>query len=214
MKQFIPKLLEFRNKCADDELDIPFLFHCGETLELGTDTDGNLFDSLLLKAKRISHGFALPNHRYIMKKMKERGICLEVCLISNEILGLTPRISGHPIYSLLANNVPCTMNSDNGTIFRYVVTPLYFSKCSFTKGGRSTLSHEFYQVMIGKSDMTLYGWRQLIEWSLEYSCMSEDEREEVYSHWSTKWQEFLEWVREEYGNSSSGTHGSEPVEVD
>jgi len=54
-----------------------------------------------------------------MDKMRQRGVCVEVCPISNEILGLTPRVSGHAVYGLLANNVPCTISSDNGTLFRY-----------------------------------------------------------------------------------------------
>lgn len=102
-------------------MQIPFLFHCGETLDVGTDTDGNLVDALVLGSKRIGHGFALPRHPGIMRMMKERNVCVEVCPISNEILGLTPRISGHAVYSLLAENMPCTINTDNGTLFRYVI---------------------------------------------------------------------------------------------
>jgi len=53
-----------------------------------------------------------------MEHMKKRGICLEICPVSNEVLGLTPRIGGHAVYNLLANNVHCTVASDNGTLFR------------------------------------------------------------------------------------------------
>jgi adenosine deaminase CECR1 len=53
-----------------------------------------------------------------MEYMKANNVCLEVCPISNGILGLTTRISGHSIYALLANNVHYTISSDNGTIFR------------------------------------------------------------------------------------------------
>ena len=103
------------------KVNIPFLFHCAETLDIGTDTDGNLVDALLLGSKRIGHGFALARHPYTMEQMKKWNICLELCPISNEILGLTPRVNGHSMYTLLANNVHCTVNSDNGTIFGYVV---------------------------------------------------------------------------------------------
>jgi adenosine deaminase CECR1 len=118
IKDFVPDFLNFKKRCEEEKLDIPFLFHCGETLDIGNDTDGNLVDALLLNSKRIGHGFALARHPYIMEHMKKRGICLEVCPISNEILGLTPRIGGHTIYNLLANNVHCTVSSDNGTLFR------------------------------------------------------------------------------------------------
>lgn len=44
---------------------------------------------------------------------------------------------------------------------------------------RSTLSHDFYQVFAGKSDMTLHGWRQLVEWSIEHSCLTEKKAETI-----------------------------------
>lgn len=118
LKDFIPQFLEFQSNCKEAKVEIPFLFHCGETLETGSETDENLLDALLLKSKRIGHGFALARHPYIMERMKKQGVCLEVCPISNEVLGLTPRVNGHAMYNLLANNVHCTVNSDNGTLFK------------------------------------------------------------------------------------------------
>ncbi|KAH8722299.1 hypothetical protein BGZ61DRAFT_348322 [Ilyonectria robusta] len=182
LKDFVPELLEFQKLCREEKLEIPFLFHCGETLDMGTDTDANLVDALLLNSKRIGHGFALSKHPYIMQHMKERNICLELCPISNEILGLTPRASGHAMYQLLANNVHCTVSSDNGTLFR------------------SSLSHDFYQVMVGKDDMGLYGWKQLVLWSLQHSCLDAEEFERISTQWEKQWKEFIGWLIETYGN--------------
>ena len=95
LKEFVPEFLDFQANCRAAGVDIPFLFHCGETLDFGTDTDANLWDALLLKSKRIGHGFALAKHPLIMQKMRDQGICVELCPISNEILGLTPRVNGH-----------------------------------------------------------------------------------------------------------------------
>jgi adenosine deaminase CECR1 len=128
LRDHVPQLLQFQRNCngedGGEKVEIPFLFHCGETLEMGTDTDDNLLDALLLKSKRIGHGFSLARHPYIMERMKQQGICLELCPISNEILGLTPRVGGHVMYNLLANNVHCTVNSDNGTLFKYASSPI------------------------------------------------------------------------------------------
>jgi adenosine deaminase CECR1 len=176
LKDFREQFLRFQALCKAANVEIPFLFHCGETLEIGTDTDGNLMDALLLGAKRIGHGFALPRHPYVMDKMKQRNVCVEVCPISNEILGLTPRMSGHAVYSLLANNVPCTISTDNGTLFR------------------SRLSHDFYQVMAGKADMTLHGLRQLVEWSLLHSCMEPELMHEVRRDWEKMWDDFCQRI--------------------
>ncbi|RFU72208.1 adenosine deaminase cecr1, partial [Trichoderma arundinaceum] len=172
---------QFQKDCKARNVDIPFLFHCGETLDKGTEIDGNLIDALLLKAKRIGHGFALPNRPRIMEAMKKSNVCVELCPISNEILGLTPRVSGHSMYQLLAHNVHCTVNSDNGALFS------------------SSLSHDFYQVLVGKADMGIYGLKQLMLWSIEHACLSEDERTEILDDWEVLWENFLDWVLKEYG---------------
>ncbi|OIW25037.1 Metallo-dependent hydrolase [Coniochaeta ligniaria NRRL 30616] len=181
IRTFLEELVAFKKDCKAAGVEIPFLFHCGETLDIGNDTDGNLYDALLLKAKRIGHGFALARHPYLMEQVKKHNVCLELCPISNEILGLTPRVNGHAMYNLLANNVHCTVNTDNGTLFK------------------SQLSHDFYQVFAGKTDMTLYGWKQLAEWSIEHSCMDAEERRECMTHWKKRWDDFCLEVIKDYG---------------
>ena len=78
IKEFIPELLEFRRQCAEQNLDIPFLFHCGETLDMGTDTDGNLVDALLLGSKRIGHGFALAKRPHDRSRLARAAISRRV----------------------------------------------------------------------------------------------------------------------------------------
>ncbi|KAG4426393.1 hypothetical protein IFR04_000576 [Cadophora malorum] len=181
LRHFVPEFLSFRKKCEAQSLDLPFLFHCGETLEVGDKVDGNLFDAVLLNSKRIGHGYAIARHPVIMEKFKEKGIAIESCPISNEILGLTPNIAGHHLPILLANNVPCTINSDNATFYK------------------SSLSHDFYQVMIGAESMSLQGWKQLAKWSLDHSCMDPEQMKAVTAEWTRKWDEFCQWIVDEYG---------------
>ena len=64
---------------------------------------------------------------------------------------------------------------------------------------RSTLSHDFYQVLVGKADMTLFGWRQLAEWSLEHSCMDESQLATARRRWEEMWKRFVTWILDEYG---------------
>lgn len=54
--------------------------------------------------------------------------------------------------------------------------------------------------MVGKADMTLHGWRQLIEWSIEHACMDEVERADVYNHWEKAWFEFVDWINTTYAD--------------
>ncbi|KHJ33649.1 putative adenosine deaminase family protein [Erysiphe necator] len=181
LRLFIPEFLDFRKKCKEEGLDIPFLFHCGETLIHGGKVDGNLYDAILLNAKRIGHGYCLARHPLLMEILKKKGIAIESCPISNEILGLTSVISGHHLPILLANNVPCTVNSDNASFYK------------------SSLSHDFYQVMIGSEAMTLQGWKQLAIWSLDHSCMGANQLKIVKKEWSKRWDEFCLWIVQEYG---------------
>ncbi|KAM3071015.1 hypothetical protein ACMFMG_009921 [Clarireedia jacksonii] len=180
LRHFVPEFLAFQRECKEQQLDIPFLFHCGETLQVGDKTDGNLFDAILLNAKRIGHGYAVARHPLLMQIFKEKKIAIESCPISNEILGLTPTIAGHNLPILLANDVPCTINSDNATFYR------------------SSLSHDFYQTMIGSEAMSLYGWKQLAMWSLEHSCMDDSERVRVTAEWARRWEDFCQWIVEHY----------------
>ncbi len=114
---FIEEFLEFKKECQKEDVDIPFLLHCGETTDVGGDINKNLIDALHLGAKRIGHAFALPRQPYVLQQMKKEGVCLETCPISNEVLGLTSRIDGHAIHTLLASDVHCTINSDDGIFF-------------------------------------------------------------------------------------------------
>ncbi|KAF4637969.1 hypothetical protein G7Y89_g121 [Cudoniella acicularis] len=181
LHHFVPEFLNFQKKCKSENIDIPFLFHCGETLDVDGKVDGNLFDAVLLNAKRIGHGYAIATHPLLMEIFKERKIAIESCPISNEILGLTPVIAGHHLPILLANDVPCTINSDNATFYK------------------SSLSHDFYQVMIGSESMSLHGWKQLAKWSLEHSCMDPEQLTSVTEEWTRRWEEFCQWIVDEYG---------------
>nr|POE49199.1 adenosine deaminase cecr1 [Quercus suber] len=127
--------------------------------------NSNLYDAVLLEAERIGHGYALLKHPLLIERYKKKNICLELCPISNELLHLCGNAREHPFPALLAAGLHCTLNADNPSLFRGS------SKYS------SSLSHEFYQVMVGDTRMTVHGWKQLAEWSIEHSCISQTEKE-------------------------------------
>ncbi len=49
-------LLRFVERQKELGIEIPFMFHAGETLGDGTVADMNLYDAILLGTKRIGHG--------------------------------------------------------------------------------------------------------------------------------------------------------------
>ncbi|KAI9708192.1 MAG: hypothetical protein M1820_004146 [Bogoriella megaspora] len=193
------ELLAFTSTCKDLGIEIPFLFHAGETLlDTGGTSDpdnSNLFDSVLLNAKRIGHGYSILKHPKLIEEFKKKRICIELCPVSNELLHLCRNIKEHPYPQMLAAGLECTVNSDNPALFR--------SSTAFS----SSLSYEFYQVMVGSTSMTLHGWRQLIEWSIAHSCLSEAEKAQAFAFWRPQWEEFCWWVVKEFGAAASGTKG-------
>lgn len=59
-------------------------------------------------------------------------------------------------------------------------------------------------MMAGKSDMTLHGWRQLIEWSIEHSCTEIDEKSKLYTAWRVMWDRFCQEVIDQYKDKLEG----------
>lgn len=59
LKYYAAQLLHFRERQKEENVDIPFIFHAGETTGDGTEADYNLYDAILLGTKRIGHGCVL-----------------------------------------------------------------------------------------------------------------------------------------------------------
>ncbi|KAF2260166.1 Metallo-dependent hydrolase [Lojkania enalia] len=182
------ELVAFQKACKEEDLDIPFLFHAGETLlDTGGSKDpanSNLYDAVLLQAKRIGHGFSLLKHPHLIEKFRKTdtsdGICIELCPISNELLHLCRNIKEHPYPELLAAGIPCTVNSDNPSLFS------------------NSMSHEFYQIMVGSPSITIHSWKQLAIWSLEYSCLSKPEKRKGLMLLKRSWKQFCEDIVDKY----------------
>ena len=76
-------------------------------------TDNNLFDAILLKTRRIGHGFSLYKHPKLIDMVKEKQILIESCPISNEVLRYSASIMSHPLPALLARGVKASLSNDD-----------------------------------------------------------------------------------------------------
>lgn len=108
-----PPLKTFRKliKLAQKDNDkLSLFFHAGESSSRKND---NLYDAILLNTKRIGHGFAIENHPHLINLVKKKDICLEICPLSNMILGYVLDLRWHPGRSLMNRGVPITISADD-----------------------------------------------------------------------------------------------------
>lgn len=60
------------------------------------------------------------------------------------------------------------------------------------------MSHEFYQIMVGAPTMSLYSWKQLARWSIDYSCLEEKQKIEGHRILESDWTQFCYDVVKKY----------------
>jgi adenosine deaminase CECR1 len=52
--------------------------------------------------------------------------------------------------------------------------------------------------------MSLFSWKQLVLWSIEYSCLEEDQKTEAYAILKRTWADFCQEVVDKYGGLLTG----------
>lgn len=170
LQYFLPELLKVANS-------MDFFFHAGETNWYGTTTDENLFDAVLLRTKRIGHGFALNKHPTLANLVKERDICIEVNPLSNQVLHLVKDLRNHPAAYFIANNFPMVISSDDPGFW-----------------GAAPLSHDFYATFLGiaSAHADLRFLKQLAMNSIKYSCMDPNMKNMAFEKWRQNWNKWIE----------------------
>lgn len=167
--EFIPQLLS-----ASKELN--YFFHAGETNWYGTLTDENLIDAILLGAKRLGHAYGIIKHPLLMKAVKDKGIGIEVNVISNNVLSLVHDVRNHPLSAFLAQGLPVVLSSDDPGIWE-----------------ADPLSDDFYVAFVGVasrlSDLRLI--KQLAFNSLKYSALNETMKAVAINQLKERWDTFI-----------------------
>ncbi|KAN0077187.1 hypothetical protein V8E55_011042 [Tylopilus felleus] len=174
---YAESFLRFIEYQKQENVEIPFLFHAGETLGDGTMADMNLYDALLLGTKRIGHGFSLVKHPRLMTMCREQKIAVEVCPISNEILRLTSSMATHPLPALMSQGVPVVLASDDPAMFNNM-----------------GLSFDFYQVLVTSEVTGLITLGQIARDSITYSMLEEEAKVKALRAWERRWDVFVEAV--------------------
>lgn len=159
--------------------DIHFFFHAGETNWLGSSTDENLVDALLLNTKRIGHGYALSSHPFLLELARRKNIAIEVNPISNQVLKLVDDLRNHAARPLFAEGYPVVVSNDD---------PGHW--------GSRALSYDFYEAYMAlmSKHADLRSLKQLAQNSLNYSSLNDSDKKKALDLWEKKWQAFVEDV--------------------
>ncbi len=106
---------------AKDKHELKVTIHAGETGRIE-----NIISAVNeFGADRIGHGTAASKSVEVMELLKDRGICIEVCPISNRLTNAVNGSELHPVIDFIDNNVPFVICSDNPSIHSSSLTEDY-----------------------------------------------------------------------------------------
>ncbi|MDQ3021338.1 MAG: hypothetical protein M3R36_12325 [Bacteroidota bacterium] len=150
--------------------DLPYYFHDGEST---LPSNNNLVDAVMLNTRRIGHGINLFRFPLLELAVKKKQIALEVCPLSNQILGYTPDLRMHPASGYIKRNIPITLNTDDPQIFNY-----------------NGLTYDFWSAFMAW-ELDLKTIKKLALNSIVYSGMNKKEKKEALRYFKGKWDEFI-----------------------
>ena len=169
---FAEELLAARREAERRGFSLPFFLHSGETSRAESE---NLYDALLLGDERIGHGLALVRHPLLMEMVRERGVAVEVCPISNQVLGYVSDLRSHPAVAYINAGIPVVLAPDDPGVTRH------------------TFSHDYYEAFMAW-DLDLRELKQLALNSLLHSAMGPEEKQRALDVWRKRWAEFVRWL--------------------
>lgn len=99
------------------KLGMPFTIHAGECGSVQ-----NILDSVEAGALRIGHGIAMRGNSEVQKMIRDKGIGIEMCPISNLQTKAVESESQYPLREFLDNGIKVTVNTDNRTVSNTTMT--------------------------------------------------------------------------------------------
>lgn len=141
------------------EMGMPFTLHAGECGDVK-----NIQDSIEVGAMRIGHGIAMKNHPEVQALVREKGIGIEMCPISNLQTKAVADTTEYPLREFLDADVPVTINTDNRTV----------SNTSMTK------ELEFIQKVYGVKDEEIL---LLMKNAAKTAFIDEGKKQELLRQW-------------------------------
>ncbi len=135
--------------------------------------NNNMIDAYLLGAERVGHGIELAKLPELASMYASEGIPLEICPISNQVLGYVPDLRNHPAILLMRSGIRISINPDDPAIF-----------------GSGGVTCDFVVAVLAW-DLSLADLKCLIMNSIEDAAMTEEEKAELMDSWEIRWDEFI-----------------------
>ena len=173
---FVESKLKILQEAKEQNVEFQFLLHGGESL----DAVENLYDLTLLGTKRIGHGFNLFRFPNLYEIIKEKDICIEVCPISNHVLGYVNDLRNHHAIGYLANSVPIVISPDDPGMMGYL-----------------GVTHDYFIAMM-YWNLDLSGIKKLILNTIKYSTLTKEQKKELQNLWDSKYDQFLGEIIKNY----------------
>ena len=154
-----------------DRPGLSLMLHCGETLRQDSTS---IREALALHPVRIGHGFNLYDHPGLKKQIKDEDICMEVCPVSNLMLGYVSDLASHPARGYYRDGLPMILSSDDPAFQEH-----------------HNLVDDFF-VATACWDLSLKDLKQLAFNSIKYCSASPATKEKLFVAWRGRWDDFVE----------------------
>ena len=99
------------------QLGMPFTIHAGECGDAK-----NITEAVEAGAARIGHGIAMREHAGMIKELRDKGIGIEMCPISNLQTRAVESTADYPIREFIDSGLKVTINTDNRTVSNTTLT--------------------------------------------------------------------------------------------
>lgn len=157
------------------KVDMPLTLHAGES---EWEHNQNIYDAVLVNARRVGHGINLVFFPALEQEIKRRDICIEVNPMSNQLLGYVADLRLHPAHMLINKGIQITVSSDDPAIFDY-----------------SGVTLDYWSIFLAW-EMNLKMMKKIVMNSIDYSLLDNVQKQKAKQIWQDKWASFIQYVNQ------------------